>query len=442
MGHPHLFCPLILSEAKDLRFPDLARLAPVRLLCKNRNMHTVAKPAQHKGILALLGLACGVGVANIYYNQPLLLEMSHSLHVQAVHAGWIAVATQTGYAVGLLTLVPMGDVVERRALILRLFACVAFASLLCAVAPRLWLLLAASVLLGLTAAVTHIVLPIAPEVASDAERGRAIGTVMTGLLLGVLLARSVAGGIATLLGWRAVFYFAAAINAAFVPILWRSFPKLPPTHPVRYTEALRSLWTITRRERLIREAAVEGGLMFAALSTFWTTLTFLLGSPHYHLGPGTAGSFGILGATGALIAPIAGRMNDRHGSRYVITFGLAVMVASFAGMWLFGYHMVGLIVGVILFDMGAQANQISNQTRIFGALPEARSRVNTIYMTTYFLGGSIGSALSTWAWGRWQWNGVCALGIGFLLLAGLRHATGLRGRTTAVAPEPIAVEQV
>ncbi len=390
-------------------------------------MRTPGEAANQKGILALLGLACGVGVGNIYYNQPLLLEISHSLHIAESRAGLIAVATQTGYATGLLTLVPLGDVVERRSLILRLFALVSLASLLCAIAPGLWLLLAASVLLGLTASVTHIVLPIAPELASSAQRGRAIGTVMTGLLLGVLLARSVAGGIATILGWRAVFFFACVLNAAFVPILWRRFPLLPPTHPLPYRRALRSLWTIVRTEPIIRETALEGGLFFASFSTFWTTLAFLLGSPHYHLGPGVAGSFGILGATGALIAPIAGRLNDERGSRYVITAALVVMIASFGILWIAGYHIAGLVVGVILFDLGAQANQISNQTRIFGHMPHARSRVNTIYMTSYFLGGSIGSALSTLAWERWQWNGVCALGIGFLLLAALRHATGVRG---------------
>jgi predicted MFS family arabinose efflux permease len=388
-------------------------------------------------MLALLGLACGVGVANIYYNQPLLLEISRSLHIAEHRAGLIAVATQTGYAVGILTFVPMGDVLERRGLMMRLFAAVSVALLLCAVAPSLWLLVVASVFIGLTASVTHIVLPIAPEVASEADRGRAIGTVMTGLLLGVLLARAVAGYVATWLGWRAVFFFAFALNAAFVPILWRRFPLLPPTHPLPYMQALRSLWTIFRTESVIREAAMEGGLFFAAFSTFWTTLAFLLGPPHYHLGPGTAGSFGILGATGALIAPVAGRLNDRRGSRFVISIALGVMILGFVVLWAFGYHILGLVAGVIVLDFGAQANQISNQTRIFGQLPQARSRVNTIYMTMYFLGGSIGSALATWAWSRWKWNGVCALAIGFLLLAVLRHLTGSRVQTA-----PFPAEQV
>ncbi len=382
----------------------------------------------HKGMLALLGLACGVGVANIYYNQPLLLEISRSLHIAEHQAGLIAVATQVGYAVGIVTFVPLGDVLERRALMMRLFTAVSCSLLLCAVAPRLWLMVAASVFIGLTASVTHIVLPIAPEVADEADRGRAIGTVMTGLLLGVLLARAVAGYIATWLGWRAVFFAAFVVNAAFVPILWRRFPLLPPAHPLPYTQALRSLWTIFRTEPVIRESTTEGALFFAAFSTFWTTLAFLLGTPHYHLGPGTAGSFGILGATGAMIAPVAGRLNDRRGSRYVVNIALGVMILGFVVLWVFGHHLLGLVAGVIILDFGAQANQISNQTRIFGQLPRARSRVNTIYMTLYFLGGSIGSALSTWAWARWHWNGVCALGITFLLLASVRHMTGVRAR--------------
>jgi predicted MFS family arabinose efflux permease len=390
----------------------------------SKPVEPTADAAKPKGMLALLGLACGVGVANIYYNQPLLLEISRSLHIAEHQAGAIAVATQVGYAIGIVAFVPLGDVLERRGLIMRLFAAVSLSLLLCAIAPTLWLLVAASVCIGLTASVTHIVLPIAPEVASEADRGRAIGTVMTGLLLGVLLARAVAGSIATLFGWRVVFWAAFVVNAAFVPILWWRFPVLPPTHPLPYTQALRSLWTILRREAVIREASVEGALVFAAFSTFWTTLAFLLGTPHYHLGPGTAGSFGILGATGALIAPIAGRYNDRRGSRFVISIALGVMILGFGMLWVLGYHLLGLVAGVIVIDFGAQANQISNQTRIFGQLPEARSRVNTVYMTFYFLGGSIGSALATWAWATWKWNGVCGLAIGFLLLAVLRHGTG------------------
>jgi predicted MFS family arabinose efflux permease len=381
---------------------------------------------KHRSLLPFLGLACGVGVSNIYYNQPLLLDMARSLHVDHSQMGAVAVATQVGYSIGILAFVPLGDVIERRGLMVRLFAGVAVAALLAALAPNFWTLFAASIVLGLTAAVTHVVVPIAPELADDEERGRAVGTVMTGLLLGVLLARSVSGWIATLCGWRAVFVFAALSNAAFVPLLLRKLPKLPPHTPLPYQQALRSLWTLLRTQPLLRESAILGGLVFAAFSAFWTTLVFLLGSSHYHLGAGTAGSFGILGATGALIAPVAGRVADRRGSRAVVTLGLVLLSLGFGILWLLGYHLLGLVLGVIILDLGAQANQIANQTRIFGLAPGARGRINTIYMTAYFLGGSLGSLFSTMAWVRWGWSGVCALGLGLLGLAALRHATGTR----------------
>jgi predicted MFS family arabinose efflux permease len=388
--------------------------------------------SRHRSLLPFLGLACGVGVSNIYYNQPLLLDMAHSLHVDHSHMGTVAVATQIGYSVGILAFVPLGDVIERRGLMVRLFAGVALSALLAALAPNLAVLLAASIAIGLTAAVTHIVVPIAPELAEDEERGRAVGTVMTGLLLGVLLARSVSGWIASFFGWRSVFVFAAISNAAFVPLLLRRLPKLPAHKPLLYTQALRSLWTLIRTQPLLRESAVIGGLVFAAFSAFWTTLVFLLGSKHYHLGAGTAGSFGILGATGALIAPVAGQVADRRGSRAVVTLGLSLLSLGFCILWLLGYHLLGLVVGVIVLDLGAQANQIANQTRIFGLQPGARGRINTIYMTVYFLGGSLGSLFSMMAWARWGWGGVCALGLGLLGLAALRHTTGVR---TAVAVE-------
>jgi predicted MFS family arabinose efflux permease len=367
-----------------------------------------------------------VGVANIYYNQPLLLDMAHSLHAHSSQMGTIAVATQIGYSLGILAFVPLGDVVERRSLMVRLFSGVALSALLAALAPNLWTLAVASSILGLTAAVTHVAVPIAPELADEEERGRAIGTVMTGLLLGILLARSVSGWIASFFGWRAVFIVAAVSNAAFVPLILRKFPKLPPTKPLPYTQALRSLWTLWRTHRLLRESAVLGGLVFASFGAFWTTLVFLLGSKHYHLGAGTAGSFGILGASGALVAPVAGRISDRRGSRAVVTLALVLLAASFGLLWVLGYYLAGLIVGVVVLDMGAQANQIANQTRIFGLEPGARGRINTVYMMFYFLGGSLGSLFSTMAWTHWGWAGVCALGLIFIALAGLRHATGMR----------------
>jgi predicted MFS family arabinose efflux permease len=232
--------------------------------------------------------------------------------------------------------------------------------------------------------------------------------------------------VASVLGWRAVFLVAAGLTALFVPLLWWRLPKLPPVRSVSYREALASLWTLVLEQPTLREASVIGFLIFAAFSAFWTNLAFLLGTPHYRLGAGVAGSFGVLGAAGAVVASIAGRMADRKGPRWVIAMALGILSTGYMILWVAGYHMAGLIAGVIVLDVGQQGLQIANQTRIFSLVEGARSRVNTIYMIVFFLGGATGSALSTIAWAHWQWNGVCALGLTLLALAGLRHALGSR----------------
>jgi predicted MFS family arabinose efflux permease len=376
-------------------------------------------------------MASGASVATIYYNQPLLLEISRSFHASSSQVGLVAVATQVGYAAGILVFVPMGDVAERRSLVVKLFAAVSVALLLAGLAPSLWTLIAASVAIGMTASVTHVLVPIAPELVEPHESGLAIGTVMTGLLVGILLGRAAAGGVAALLGWRAVFLIAAALTALFVPLLRWRLPILPPVRAVSYTAALRSLWTITMEQPMLREASAVGFLAFAAFTSFWTNLAFLLGTPHYKLGAGVAGAFGVLGAAGATAASFAGRMADRKGARWVVGLGIAMLAAAYALLWAAGYHIVGLIVAVIVLDIGQQTMQIANQTRIFSLVEGARSRINSIYMIVFFLGGAAGSALSTAAWAHWQWNGVCALGLLLLALAFARHALGARRRRAA-----------
>jgi predicted MFS family arabinose efflux permease len=391
------------------------------------------KPTAKPTPLPFLGLACAVGVSTIYYNQPLLLEMQRSYQARPGQTIWVAVATQIGYAVGLLCFVPLGDVLERRTLMVRMYGAVAVALFLVGLAPSLMWLIVFSVIAGALASVTHIVLPIAPDLVEDNQRGRAIGIVMTGLLLGILLARTFAGWVSKIHGWRTVFFVAAAINLAFVPLLWRVIPKLPPKQSLKYGEAMYSLWTLWRTQPLLRESCVLGALVFASFSCFWTTLALLLDS-HYGLGPGVAGTFGVVGAAGALTASIAGRFADKHGPRWVLTLGGAVLAGSYIFLWAeekanvsLALHLAALAVGVVVLDIGAQMMQVANQTRIFGLVPSARSRLNTVYMTVYFSGAAAGSALSTVAWVHWKWNGVCGLALILIALAGLRHATGRRG---------------
>jgi predicted MFS family arabinose efflux permease len=422
--------------------------------------------------LNLLGLACAIGVSTIYFNQPLLVEMGKTFGAPAGRVMFVAGATQVGYALGLLLFVPLGDVMERRALMLRMYAAVVVALLLVSVAPSLAWLIAGSAALGMVASVTHIVLPIAPDMVAEKERGRAIGTVMMGLLLGILLARTFAGWVSKIPmlfvhapnlfpagafwvtdGWRYVFVIAAVANTAFLLLLVRAMPKLPPKQNMRYSEAMRSLWTLFRTQPLLRESCLIGALVFASFSCFWTTLAFLL-SRHYGLGAGAAGSFGLVGAAGALVAPVAGRLADKRGTRWVITAGVSMLAFSYAVLWAgewagsslsFAMHISVLLAGVILLDVGAQLTQVGNQTRIFGLVPSARSRLNTVYMTVYFAGAAGGSALSTIAWARWKWNGVCAMALALIAVAGLRHALGTRAGESRVAEadgELVEIERV
>jgi len=403
--------------------------------------------------LHLLGLACAIGVSTIYFNQPLLVEMGKTYGAPAGQVMFVSGATQVGYALGLLFFVPLGDLLERRALMMRMYAAVIVALLLVSVAPTLAWLIAGSVVLGMVASVTHVVLPIAPDMVPNRERGRAIGTVMMGLLLGVLLARTFAGWVSRVPaffiyaphlfpkgafwvtdGWRYVFIIAALANAAFLLLLGRVMPRLPPKQDLRYAAAMRSLWTLYRTQPLLRESSMIGALVFASFSCFWTTLAYLLSS-HYGLGAGVAGSFGLVGAAGAMVAPIAGKVADKRGTRWVLTAAITLLALSYVLLWTgiafnltFALHIAALVVGVIVLDMGAQLAQIANQTRIFGLVSSARSRLNTVYMTIYFAGAAIGSALSTVAWDRWQWNGVCTLALGLIFMAGLRHAFGTRTR--------------
>ncbi len=398
--------------------------------------------------LPFLGLACAVGVSSIYYNQPLLKEMSRTFGVGEGRVGFVSVATQVGYALGLLLFVPLGDVLERRSLMMRMYGAVSVALLLVAVSPSLPWLIAASVLMGTMAAVTHIALPIAPELAPPEQRGRAIGMVMTGLLLGILLARTFAGWVSHIHGWRWVFVVAAMMNAAFVPLMARRMPLLEPKQELRYPAAMRSLWTLLRTQPVLREASMMGALVFASFSCFWTTLAFLL-DRHYGLGAGVAGTFGLVGAAGALVAPVAGRLSDRHGSRWVVSVGVAVLACSYALLW--GqerlpmgrpWHVAALSVGVVVLDVGAQMTQVANQTRIFGLDASARSRLNTVYMVVYFTEAAAGSALSTVAWERWGWNGVCGLALGFVALAAVRHVLGGRGPAAAGGGQPVRVREM
>ncbi|MGI4854619.1 MAG: MFS transporter [Janthinobacterium lividum] len=406
----------------------------------------VENPAtQPQAHLAFLGLCCGVSVSAIYLCQPLLPQMGATFGANAAAAGQIGVATQVGYAVGMITFTPLGDTKERRGLILKMFAAVSVALLLVACAPSLPLLLLLSACVGAMASVTHVVLPIAPDLARPEERGRAVGIVMTGLLLGVLLARTFAGWLAELTAhlttriasWRVVFLVASVVSAALIPAIYKLMPRLPAKQSLTYREVMASLWTLMRAEPLLRESCILGALCFGTFSTFWNTLAFVL--EKHGLGAGVTGTFGLVGAAGTLIAASAGKLSDRRGPRYVISLALGSLLLSFLGIYateqwanhaqaaghlhIWTYLLI-LAAMVVLLDVGMQAAQLGNQTRNFALQPEARSRINTLYMTAYFIGGAAASAVSPVLWQHFGIAGLCAFEVALILLAVLRHVTG------------------
>ncbi|WP_241014948.1 MFS transporter [Burkholderia sp. Ac-20379] len=385
-------------------------------------------PHRHysRGLLLLLATIAGVSVANIYYNQPLLGALRNAFPADANWIGVVPTATQLGYAAGMLLLAPLGDRFDRRKLILLQIAGLSVALLVAAAAPALPVLAAASLAIGVLGTIAQQAVPFAAEIAPPAERGAAVGTVMSGLLMGILLARTAAGFVGEYFGWRAVFVASvAALLAVAVAVVLR-LPRSTPTSTLRYPQLLASLWHLAVELRGLRYAAATGAAMFGAFSAFWPALTLLLAGAPFHYGPQIAGLFGIVGAAGALAAPYAGKSADKRGPRAVITLSIWLVAVSFGIFAVSVSSLIGLVIGVIVLDVGVQAAQISNQSRIYALKPEARSRVNTVYMVCYFIGGALGSSAGVEAWRLAGWSGVCAVGLAFALLAGAIHHRGAR----------------
>ena len=363
-----------------------------------------------------LAVASGVAVANIYYNQPMLADMAQTLHVSPHKIGYVATATQIGYAAGMPMFIPLGDFWERRSLIFLLFIAVACALAGAALSTTLTALVVTSFLIGATTVIAQIIIPLATELSTPAEQGRTIGTILSGVLLGILLARTLSGVVAEHFGWRPMFWLAAGMSIAFAVILRISLPHIPAHSKIRYNELMHSIWMLVLELPKLRQVSLVAAMFFASFSAFWTTLVFLLKTPPYHYGSEAAGLFGLVGAVGASVAPLSGRLSDRRSPRYVVRIAIGIVLVAFGVFWGFAFHIWGLVLGVILLDAGVQAAQVANQSRVLQLKPAARSRVNTVYMICYFGGGSIGSLIGSMAWSKWHWTGVCVAGIGFMVI--------------------------
>ncbi|MFB4732856.1 MFS transporter [Enterobacter hormaechei subsp. steigerwaltii] len=361
-------------------------------------------------LILLMSVATGLAVASNYYAQPLLDTIARAFDLSASSAGFIVTAAQLGYAAGLLFLVPLGDMFERRMLIVSMTLLAAGGMLITASSQSLTMMIIGTALTGLFSVVAQILVPLAATLASPEKRGKVVGTIMSGLLLGILLARTVAGLLASLGGWRTVYWVASVLMVIMALALWRGLPRVKQENHLNYPQLLASVFSLFTRDKLLRTRAILGCLTFANFSILWTSMAFLLAAPPFNYSEGVIGLFGLAGAAGALGARPAGGLADKGKSHMTTSAGLVLLLLSWAAIWYGHVSVLALIVGILGLDLTVQGVHITNQTVIYRVKPDARNRLTAGYMTSYFIGGAAGSLISASAWQHAGWTGVCAIG--------------------------------
>ncbi len=344
-----------------------------------------------------MSVSAGLIVANLYYNQPLLHQISVTFDVSESAVSNVALYTQLGYALGLLFIIPLGDKMSNKK-ILRFDFLVIIGSLVAAAgSTSLLSLTISSFLIGFSSAIPQLFVPMAAQLAEEKNRGRAIGIVMSGLLIGILGSRVVSGMVGERFGWQMMYYAAAVLMVPLFIMLQLKLPKLVPEYKGSYTSLLKSIGFYFKTEPSVRLAAFRGGLAFAGISAFWTTLVFLM-EDNFGYGSDITGAFGLFGVAGALAAAFVGKMSDKMDKGKIILYSALLLIVSWVVFLFSGNSIIGLIIGVVLVDLGLQALHITNQNIIFSKNPEARNRVNTIYMVGFFVGGALGTYLGAYAW--------------------------------------------
>ena len=361
-------------------------------------------------LILLMSVATGLAVASNYYAQPLLDTIARAFSLSASSAGFIVTAAQLGYAAGLLFLVPLGDMFERRRLIVSMTLLAAGGMLITASSQSLGMMILGTALTGLFSVVAQILVPLAATLAAPEKRGKVVGTIMSGLLLGILLARTVAGLLASLGGWRTVYWVASVLMVVMAFALWRGLPKVKQENHLNYPQLLGSVFSLFTQDKLLRTRALLGCFTFANFSILWTSMAFLLASPPFNYSEGVIGLFGLAGAAGALGARPAGGLADKGKSHLTTSAGLVMLLLSWAAIWYGHISVLSLIVGILVLDLTVQGVHITNQTVIYRVKPEARNRLTAGYMTSYFIGGAAGSLISASAWQHYGWTGVCVVG--------------------------------
>jgi predicted MFS family arabinose efflux permease len=383
----------------------------------------------------VLAAAAGVSIANVFYSQPLLTLIAQSFGISESAASIVVTVTQLGYAAGIITVIPLGDLFESRLLASRVLIVTAVAAACVALATNLPLFFVASAVLGFTSVVAQIVVPLAAHLAPAGQGGRYVGQVMSGLLLGIMLARSVSSFLAGVWGWRSVYVLSAVLMVIMIIVLATVLPRRKPDHTGNYRSLMVSIWHLIREEPALRRRAVLQAIMFAIFSVFWTSITYELIN-QYHLSQIQIAIFALIGAAGAVAAPIAGRIGDRGLGRPAtgIVFVLAAMAMVVAGLG--AHNLIVLAIAGILLDLAVQTNLVLSQQEIYALRPDARSRLTTVFIASVFFGGAIGSALSGVVYAQAGWGGVAILGV-VLSLIGLAIWTAsmlLRRRSVEASP--------
>jgi|HubBroStandDraft_1064217.scaffolds.fasta_scaffold16605_2 predicted MFS family arabinose efflux permease len=369
-----------------------------------------------RSLVLVMAIATGLAVANNYYAQPLLPLIGRNLHLTSGVAALVVTVAQIGYALGLLFLLPLGDLVERRRLIVLLSVGTGVALLCLGASPNEGFLFPAALAVGSFSVLAQVLVPFSASLAAPDERGRVVGLVMSGLLVGILLARTVSGLLAQTGSWRIVYFAAGAAMFVQAGLLHRILPPWREETDLSYPQLLRSVFTLLKEEPVLRRRSLFGFFSFGTFSVLWTSMAFVL-SRHYHEGPGVIGLFGLAGAAGAVTATMAGRMSDSGRSRAATGIATALLVVSWLALWAGGTTIAVLVVGIVVLDIGAQGLHITNQGEIYRLHPEARSRLTAAYMVIYFIGGGVGSAVSGLVYAHVGWGGVCVVGEIFAALS-------------------------
>lgn len=363
-----------------------------------------------KSLILIMAIAVGISIANLYYLQPLLAEIAQHFHVARANISVAVTLTQIGYALGMFFVLPLADIFEKKRIILIMLGCSTSMLLFMAFSQNITMFYTASFLIGLTSVSPQLLIPLTAHLADPKNRGKSIGTVTSGLLVGVLFAQLFSGLIGQYLRWEYVYFIAFAFVSVLGIVLFFMLPESPAASKMRYSTLLKSIISLVKNLPSLRVASLCGALMFCAFNMYLSTLTFLL-ADHYHFGSSIAGLFGLCGLVGIFAAPLAGQLADIKGTTFTLLLSIGIIGLSYICLLLFGFQIAGLIIGVIILNFGINAGQTSNLAKIHSISDEARNRINMIYMVTYFIGGSVGSILGSLSYSKFGWVGVCVVGL-------------------------------